>query len=137
AICKGRGGRWTRRCSSRRRLVELLIKGLQRAGGLLAAWNAEIEPLLLPQEDDVRIVLAVVAALAAILLSHRRHHPPPQRLALGKFHALDERQRLVVPGRLPVVGVIERPFCRGGQARHERSVRLQRKRGHVRIAKLK
>src|SRR5262245_17990814 len=113
------------------------MKSLQHARGFLAARNAEIEPFLLLQKDDVRIVLAVIAALAAVLLSHRRHHPPPQRPAVGKFHALDERQRLVVPWRLPVVAVIERPFSHGNQARHERSVRLRRKRGNARIAKLK
>src|SRR5215471_6627422 len=106
AICHGRGARWAGRFAGRRGLVEFLIKSLEHAGGLLAARDAEIEPLLLLQEDDVRIVLAVIAALAAILLSHRRHHPPPQRPAVGKLHALGERQHLVVPRRLPVVAVI-------------------------------
>src|SRR5215471_3111027 len=107
AICHGRGMRWAGRFAGRRRLVEFLIKSFEHAGGLLAARDAEIEPLLLLQEEDVRIVLAVIAALAAILLSHRRHHPPPQRPAVGKLHALGERQRLVVPRRLPVVAVID------------------------------
>src|SRR5215469_11474171 len=88
AICHGRGARWAGRFGGRRGLVEFPIKSFEHAGGLLAAWDAEIEPLLLLQEDDVRIVLAVIPALAAILLSHRSQHPPPQRPAVGKLHAL-------------------------------------------------
>src|SRR5262249_26008697 len=121
----------------RRSLVEFLIKSLQHAGGFLAARNAEIEPFLLLQKDDVRIVLAVIATLAAILLSHRRHHPSPQRPAVGKFHAFGERQRLVVPWRLPVVAVIERPLRGRDQPGHQRRVRLRRKGGDARSAKLK
>src|SRR6516165_7137429 len=74
AICHGRGVRWACRFAGRRGVVEFLIKSFEHAGGLLAARDAEIEPLLLLQEEDVRIVLAVIAALAAILLSRRRHH---------------------------------------------------------------
>src|SRR5262249_53740747 len=95
AVWPGPGGRCAGRFAGRRGLVEFLIKSFEHADGLLAARDAEIEPLLLLQEDDVRIVLAVIAALAAILLSHRRHHPTPQRTAFGELHALGERKRLV------------------------------------------
>src|SRR5215471_8468782 len=136
AICHGRGARWAGRFAGRRSVVEFLIKSFEHAGGLLAARDAEIEPLLLLQEEDVRIVLAVIAALAAILLSHRRHHPPPQRPAVGKLHALGERQRLVVPRRLPVVAVIKWSVGGGDQSRHQRGVRLRREGGDACAVKL-
>jgi hypothetical protein len=64
-----------------------------------------------------RIVFAVVAALATILLRHRCHHAPAQRLAIGKVHALSERQGLVVPGRAAIVlvGILAR--CSSGEQR--------------------
>src|SRR5262245_39617646 len=135
AICHARGGRWAGRFADRGSLVEFFVKSFEHAGGLLAARDAEVEPPLLLQDDDVRIVLAVIAALAAILLSHRRHHPPPQRTAVGKLHAFGERQRLVVPRRLPVVAVIEWSLDGGDQSRHQRGVRLRREGGDARAVK--
>src|SRR3989304_4772693 len=61
------------------RLVEFLVQRLERARGFLAAGHAEIEPLFLPQENRVCIVLTIVSALSAILLAHGRHHATPQR----------------------------------------------------------
>ena len=94
----GRGGRRGRRP---------LLRGerLEHARGVLAARGAEIEPRLLARREGVRITLAIIAALAAILLRHGRHHPSPQRSAFSELHARVEGQRLVVPGRLAVIGI--------------------------------
>ena len=83
--------------------LQLGMKLLEHAGGVLAARHAEIEPLFGLVENRVGVVLAVVAALAAILLRHRRHHAARQRLAVGELHAIGERHRRVVPRRAVVV----------------------------------
>src|SRR5262249_24058768 len=54
-----------RRLCRRRRLAELLLQRLEHAGGFFATGHAEIQALLLLQEDGVRIVPTVVSALSA------------------------------------------------------------------------
>src|SRR5262249_56210433 len=56
---------------------------------------------------------------------------------VGEFQAFGERQRLVVPWRLPVVAVFERPRRGRDQPGHQCSVRPRRKGGDARPAKLK
>src|SRR5262249_53851228 len=123
---RGRHGRW--RFDRRSLVVELLIKRLERAGGLLAAGNAEIEPLLLLQKDCIGVIFAVVAALPAVLLPHGCHHAPAQRTVLGERQALGERHRRIVPGSLAVVAVFERPFRDRRKLRDQRRVGFRRQR---------
>ena len=106
---RGRGGvgddgRRCRRGALGLRLVELLGELLDGAQSLLAAGDAQVEALLLLQEQRVGIVGAVVAALAAILLRHGGHEARRERPLGGHLHALVESEGGVVPGRVAVVG---------------------------------
>ena len=83
---------------------ELRVEALQHPERLLAAGLAEVQTRFALEEDGVGVVGAVVAALAAILLRHRRHELLRLRPGLGHLHALGDRQRRVVPGRVVVVG---------------------------------
>ncbi len=115
----GRSGYGRRRFGGRRDGAELGVERLEHARGVFAAGHAQVQPLLVFQDDGVGVVLAIVAALAAILLAHGRHEPPPQRPAFGKLHALAERHGGIVPGRLPVVAVVERAARRRRARPHD------------------
>src|SRR5262249_36851198 len=108
---------------------------LEHAGGFLAARNAQVEPFFFFQKDRVGIIFAVVAALAAILLAHGGHHAPAQRPPLRKLHALIELNGLVVPWRLAVVTVVERPLCdrRRRRTRHQRRGFFRRQRRYAAV----
>src|SRR5262249_4862835 len=123
-VCRRRG----RRERWRRQAGVLLAELLERAQRVLAAGHAQVQPPLGLEKQRVGVVLAGVAALAAILLAHRGHHAPAQRPTVGELHALADRQRLVVPGRLAVVAVVERALGGGRDARHEFRALLGRQR---------
>src|SRR5215472_3410216 len=92
--------------------AELRVEGFEHPRGFFATGDAKVQPLFALEEDRIGVVLATVAALAAILLAHRRHHAPPQRPHIGKLHSLGERDPGIVPRRLAVIAVVQRPARR-------------------------
>src|SRR5205823_5662103 len=88
-------------------------------------------PLLFSRDDEIRVVLAIVAALAAVLLRHRGHHAPSQGTARGERHAFRHWESLIVPGRLSIVAIIERPLGDRRNARHQGGTFFRRKRRHA------
>src|SRR6202044_3814355 len=96
-----------------------LFRSLEHARGVFAAGHAQVQPLLVFQDDGVGVILAIVAALAAILLAHGRHEPPPQRPALGELHAIADRHGGVMPRRLSIIVVVERAARRRRARPHD------------------
>jgi hypothetical protein len=84
--------------------AEFLVELLEHAHRLSAAGLAKVQALFALEEDGIGVVRAVVAALAAILLRHGGHQLLRLGLVLGEVHAVGDRHRRVVPGRVVVVG---------------------------------
>ena len=100
--------------SDRRR--HLLQQPLQHAARLFAAGDAQVELGLGAAGDGRRVGLAQIAALAAVLLRHGREQLARQRPALGKLHALVDRQGDIVPGRAVVGLAAGQRLRRGARA---------------------